>query len=356
MKFELRISLIYLALGALWILFSDYALNLLVDSTDMQHQLQTYKGWFYVFITSLALYIYSRRHLSKKREAEEQLAAHQKDLEATIQAKTHELNLALSDLHKQNQNLQEKSKIIQDKNLQLEAAMDSLKRAQTQLTQSEKLASIGLLTRGLAHEVNNPLNYISGALRGLEDQGIGESSEENAIYLKGIREGLDRVNRIVRSLHQFSSPGEEKIEAIDLGIMMENILTILKPELGARIKVQNDLPRNRFLIKGDRAELNQVFFNIILNAIQSIPGKGKLEVSGSITESTCLISIKDNGLGIPAEHLDKVMDPFFTTREPGKGVGLGLSMAYMSIEKHKGNLRLNSDLAQGTEVIIELPL
>lgn len=356
MNFETRISLNYLVIGSIWILFSDSVLNQLVDSIALLQELQTYKGWFYVLITTVLLYVYSSHYFSKRREIEEQLANHRKDLEATILAKTQELNAALLDLHQQNKDLQEKSKIIQDKNLQLEAAMKTLKRAQAQLTQSEKLASIGLLTRGLAHEVNNPLNYISGALRGLEDQRIGETNEENAIYLKAIREGLHRVNRIVRSLHQFSSPGSEKIEPIDLAVMLENILTILKPELGARIRVQNNLERNHYLINGDRAELNQVFFNIILNAIQAIPEKGDLFLNGNIHESVCTISIEDNGTGIAAENLDKVMDPFYTTKEPGKGVGLGLSMAYMSIKKHHGNIRLNSTVSKGTEVLIELPL
>lgn len=320
----------------------------------MEHKLQTYKGWFYVLITSVLLYLYTRQHLERQRAAEGELAKHQEELESKIKDKTQELNQALSDLSKQHEGLQEKSTIIQDKNQQLEEALANLKRAQVKLMQSEKLASVGLLAKGLAHEVNNPLNYISAALVGLEDQGIAEENPENKIYLRGIREGLSRVKRIVRSLHQLSSSEDEGQEEFDLYNMLENILTILRPEFGSRIEIKNEIKAKQFSIKGNRGELNQAFFNILLNAIQSIEGEGQIEIKAHHEKEGCHIFINDSGEGIKEEYLSKVMDPFFTTRSPGKGVGLGLSIAYMNIEKQGGKIELKSELGKGTQVLIEL--
>ncbi|QNR23600.1 sensor histidine kinase [Croceimicrobium hydrocarbonivorans] len=355
MKFEYRISLIYLIIGALWILFSDLAVNELVDSPALQNELQTYKGWFYVVATGALFFVFLRRHLGRLRTVEQSLESHQKSLEKTVQEKTRDLDQTLQALNEKHEKLQEKNEIIHNQNLQLQKALEDLKSAQSKLMQAEKMASIGLLTRGLAHEVNNPLNYISGGLVGLEDQKLAEHNEETQIYIRGIREGLQRVHRIIRSLNQMSNQGGEKKELCDIGRILDNVLVLLLPEYSTEIQIQNSIKAKEIQVVGNRAELYQVFFNIIQNAFQAMPDGGVLKLNAENLEAGIRVQIQDSGSGIATENLLKVTDPFFTTRSPGEGVGLGLSIAYNIIDQHKGKMSIQSQEGQGTTVTVEIP-
>lgn len=356
MRFEHRITLIYLILGVLWILFSDLAVESMAISENVEHNLQTYKGWLYVLITGLVFFVFMRRHLIHLRATEIELAQHKNKLEEKVKEQTQSLDRAFEELNKRHQSLQEKNELINEKNEELEAALRELKAAQLSLMRSEKLASLVQLTKGLSHEINNPLNYISGGLVALEDQKVDQINDESQLAIRSIRLGLDRVSRMIRSLNLMSDP-EAKGEAhCDPQKVIRDILKNLKMEFPFEAEIENKTECDCYQVNANDAELYQVFYHVIKNAYQAVPtagGKIKIEAEGS--EKGCRFKISDNGKGIPQEDLGKITDPFFTTREAGQGQGLGLSIAYTILERHGAKLDIYSKPNEGTEVTIEMP-
>jgi signal transduction histidine kinase len=280
--------------------------------------------------------------------------------EEEIKTKNEELLTVNDRLIKINEELYNKNAIIENQNAELEATILQLKETQAALLQSEKLASLGVLAAGVAHEINNPLNYIMGAYVGLENINAEKSFEENAdiipVLLNSLKAGVERASNIVTGLNQFSRNTKSHEEECDLHAIIDNCIVLLHNQIKHRIVIEKQYYSSHINLRGNVGDLHQVFLNIINNAIQAIREKGEIIIKSIIANQKVQITINDNGEGISPENLNKITDPFFTTKDPGKGTGLGLSITYNIIKNHNGTLEFQSEIGKGTTVTIKLPI
>ncbi len=274
------------------------------------------------------------------------------------------------------------------------------KMAHFQLFQSEKMASIGQLAAGVAHEINNPTAFVSSNLKTLSEymddiimlikgyrlltEDLGKTAnteslrEVSAEHLKLVadleakaeidfivedivnliaesREGTGRIGRIVQNLKNFAHPGDEKLKMVNINDNIESTLNIVWNELKYKAivcKEYGNIPD----ILGYPQQLNQVFMNILVNAAQSIKENGEIRISTRVVDGYAEIKFTDTGVGIPKENLPKIFDPFFTTKDVGKGTGLGLHVSYDIVNKHNGTIEIDSMVNAGTTVTVKIPL
>lgn len=274
--------------------------------------------------------------------------------------------------------------------LEKEALLGQLKSAQAQIVDSEKMASLGQLTAGIAHEINNPVNFVNGNAKALEidfkeikplldyidnlkAQGDDKKKMEAILHQKesvdmaflltemeqligGIQRGSRRIKSIVDSLRLFSHQSEDRAGLAKVNEMLDLTLTILKGKLKEKqINVEvkyEDLPE----VSCQAGRVSQVFMNIIDNAIDAMPSGGQLTVQTTRQTDQVCIRIGDTGPGIPPEILEKIFDPFFTTKEAGKGTGLGLAISYGIIKEHRGEIQVASEAGKGSVFTITLPI
>jgi signal transduction histidine kinase len=291
------------------------------------------------------------RDITQRKKREDQLRQYRIELEK----RSIELQLINEDLKKSNEQLQ-------DKNLDLENTLDILNKAKVQLVESEKMASIGILTAGVAHEINNPLNFIKTGLYGIEsiieDDDLTDTTEIKqeikSIALKmGI--GVDKVAEIVKSLNHFSRNNQLEFQKCSLNKILINCLSILNHEFKNKIAIKQTFLKNNIELLGNESKLHQVFLNLILNSIQSIETTGEIEINSKLNQNEAIITITDNGKGIPEAFKNKIFDPFFTTKTAGKGTGLGLSIVMQIIKDHHGDITFASAEGKGTAITLILP-
>jgi two-component system NtrC family sensor kinase len=235
--------------------------------------------------------------------------------------------------------------------------MNEVKEKQEQLVQSRKMAAVGTLTSGIAHELNNPLNNISLTTEALID-GMGDYSDEQKLrMLHEIFTQVERASGTVRNLLDFTRT-EYRLEPINIQGLIQASLKLVNNELLINnIEVETDIAPGLANVRGNFHDLQQVFLNLFLNAIQAMPNGGKLSISVTSDEAKFLrTDVKDTGCGIPKENLDRIFEPFFTTKEVGKGTGLGLSVIYGVIEKIGGHIKVDSELGQWTKFSVYLPV
>jgi len=319
--------------------------------------------WFYIIVISvLSILIFWIMSLRTKR-----LRVARNKLEKKVQTRTRELR-------KTNQNLN--------------TALDDLKKTQAQLIDSEKMASLGQLTAGVAHEINNPINFVSGnvvplkrdiadILEVLEQYnlivnklGMADQFDEVDILKKnidfdfvlkeidnlldGIGEGASRTAEIVKGLRNFSRLDEHELKYSDINEGIDSTILILHNKLKERIKIIKEYGNIKDIMCYP-GQMNQVFMNIINNAQEAIDGNGEIRIKTWLEQNKINISIQDNGRGLTEEVKKKIFDPFYTTKDVGKGTGLGLSISFGIIEKHNGEIKINSTPGKGTEFIISIP-
>lgn len=240
---------------------------------------------------------------------------------------------------------------------ELVSALGALKETQAQLLQSEKMASIGKLTAGVAHEINNPLAGVIGYAELLLNSGaLAPQQREDASLI--LEQGR-RCREIVRGMLQFSRKKDFEKASVPLKILLDECLHLCAHALRkGKLEVTLDFPAALPPASGDRPQLQQVFLSIIDNAIFAIKDQsgGQLRITASFGGETITIRFEDNGSGIPAENISKIFDPFFTTRHPGEGTGLGLSVAYGIIQNHSGRIYAQNAKVKGAVIIVELPL
>ncbi len=225
-----------------------------------------------------------------------------------------------------------------------------IQNLEKQLLQADKLATIGQLASGVAHEINNPLGNISLYAQMLLKK-IEDESTRNKLNI--INDEAIRAAHIVKGLLDFARPSEPIMSPTDINEEINKLLNILKPEL-KYIRVNTILPQLP-LIDCDPGQISQVIMNILTNSIQAITVNGNIAIETRVENNNVEIIITDNGSGIPEENLNKIFDPFFTTKKPGEGTGLGLSISYGIIKRHNGSIDVKSQVGIGTTFIIKLP-
>jgi signal transduction histidine kinase len=232
-----------------------------------------------------------------------------------------------------------------------------LEKTQLQLLQSEKMASLGKLAAGVAHQLNNPLGGITlFAKLILEEYNLEDGAKED---LNRILKDADRCRDTVRELLEFTRQTRHLMRPNDVNRALTRTLFLLESQtLFQNIEIIKDLDASLPPVYGDIQQLNHLFMNIILNAAQAMEGKGKLTIKSRLLSVTdrVVIEISDTGPGIPEDILPHIFEPFFTTKEEGKGTGLGLSLAYRIVENHGGHIQAENKPDQGAKFLIELPL
>ncbi|MFZ5941545.1 MAG: ATP-binding protein [Bacteroidota bacterium] len=241
---------------------------------------------------------------------------------------------------------------------EIEDHLIRLKETQNRLIQSEKMASLGVLTAGVAHEINNPLNFINGAYLGFEKFFTNElpaRKNEVSIYLNSLKTGIDRASEVVKGLNHFSRQSQKFNEDCKLHTIIDNCLLMLRNKVSDRIEIVKVYCEGEPVVKGNEGKLHQVFLNILTNAVQAISGRGRISIRTERQNKAITVIIEDNGCGIAPEEINRIIEPFYTTKEPGQGVGLGLSISYSIVKEHRGEMEFTSQPDQGTTVMITLP-
>jgi len=227
-------------------------------------------------------------------------------------------------------------------------------RLEEQMSQTEKLTSLGLLAAGVAHEVNTPLAVISNYIQMLAKQ-MPEGDPRHAIIDKIVKQTF-RASEIVNNLLNFSRTGTGDLADVDVNHVVEETLSLVAhPLKSAQIQVVKQLGPSLPPVRGSANKLQQVFLNLFLNARDAMPSGGMLEVRTAMHNGSVEIEIADTGNGIAREHIHKIFDPFFTTKPGGSGTGLGLSVSYGIIKEHAGKIDVRSSPGRGTSFHVEFP-
>lgn len=291
------------------------------------------------------------------------------------------------------QKVVERTTELTETNNNLSVALNDLKQAQTQLVESEKMASLGQLTAGIAHEINNPINFVTSNIKPLErdindlytlqnetekllndnEQAIQQIKKykadidfdylktEISFLLKGIHEGSSRTAEIVKGLRIFSRVDEDDIKLANINEGLDSTIIIVNNQLNNKIAIEKKYTNLPF-VECYPGKLNQVFLNLISNAIYAVKQKfrenegGKLIIKTEHIDNKAIITISDNGTGMSPETKHKLFEPFFTTKPVGEGTGLGLSITYNTIKKHNGTITVDSELGEGTTFKITIPI
>ncbi len=251
-----------------------------------------------------------------------------------------------------------KNTALKKTNLELEKTIQNLHKTQDRLIQSEKMASIGILTAGVAHEINNPLNYLKGAYDGFcnyfeENESL--DSESTDILMNGIQVGIERISGVIKGLNQFSRNNASMDEPCDVHAILNNCLEILKNQTKNKISIEKKYSKEEVIILGNSGKIHQIFLNILTNSIQAILEKGSISIHTFQSDKQVKIKIVDSGIGVAQKDLNRINDPFFTTKSPGDGTGLGLYITYALVLEHNGAIDFKSKKGIGTSVAISLP-
>ncbi len=257
---------------------------------------------------------------------------------------------------------------LTEANDELRRTLHELRETQGQLLQSKKLASLGELVAGVAHELNNPIGFLYANLDHIERYlarlrtGEGDPAKIHALLVEMIescREGARRTKAIVQDLRTFSRLDEHERKPTDLNAAIETTLRLLAHRVGRGIEIVKDLAELP-LVPCYPGPINQVFMNLLANACDAVGERGQIRISTRMVTddgtARVRIRIEDSGVGIPPENLERVFDPFFTTKEIGKGTGLGLSITHSIVERHGGTIRVESAPGDGTRFTVELPV
>ncbi|MEJ2727808.1 MAG: ATP-binding protein [Deltaproteobacteria bacterium] len=252
----------------------------------------------------------------------------------------------------------------------LEKANLELKKAQQEIIRAEKLASVGRLSAGIAHEIGNPIGIVMGYLELIKQKDIPDAEKNE--YIHRTEAEIERINTIIRQLLEISRPSNAGLKVVSVHELIDDIAEVLNVQplmsdvaLECRLEAENDK------VLADSNQLRQVFLNLIINAVDAISSEGQADNGKLLIQSALVgeapdqppgrtthlkIMFIDNGPGIPEENIGNIFDPFYSTKEPGKGTGLGLSVSFMIVEGFGGRMTVSSDTGQGTTMTLLLPM
>ena len=358
--FRANILAVYKKRSGAWILLTGFVIQIVFSLYDMFLDFKilapVYKIENAYFIGTFGLIVcmsvYLARDFAKTRRS---LEIYSRDLEGKVAERTYSLA---------------------EKNEELQTTLEQLTQTQTQLVQSGKMAALGNLAAGIAHEVNNPVSAVVSASdvmeRGLNKvsdilQNIGSTADlkgdeqlRKMLFLisrnsQVVSTGSRRVAEIVQKLKDFARLDEAHYQRADIHEGIDSTLTLIQHELSDNVKIQKeygDIPR----INCYPNELNQVFMNLLINAAHAIEGKGTITIKTFSDERNVYVQVTDTGKGITPEDLDRIFEPGYTTKGDGVGVGLGLSISRNVIDKHNGEIHVDSEVGKGTAFKIILPM
>ena len=349
-----------------------------------------------VTLKNLALQV----SVEQLKEAGGQLQEARDGLEQRVTERTAELTRANERLRKEIRERQRAEQALQKSHGELEETLTTLKNTQAQMIQSEKMASIGQLAAGVAHEINNPIGFVSSNLTVLADyqkdvggllvacrkliSNLKEQMSENGIppsiaeqighveereskadidfiledipaLMKESNEGTERIKEIVRDLKDFAHPGEQELKYADINKNLDSTVNVVWNEVKYKARVTKDYAELPLVLCYPQ-QLNQVFVNLLVNSVQAMKEMGEIRIATRALNGSVEIKIRDTGEGIPEESLSRIFDPFFTTKAVGKGTGLGLNVAHSIIKKHKGTIDVESRVSKGTTFTILIPV
>ena len=271
-----------------------------------------------------------------------------------------ELQARVKNLIERNRDQRKLSK----QNEELSDAIEQIKETELQLVQSEKLSSLGRLSAGIIHEINNPLNYSLTGLYALRNKGKNFPAEQRAefdVIINDVEEGIKRVRNIVSDLRTFTHPGGGTGEPVEVADTIQAAMRFLAGEWRDKVAIHQQVPPDQ-LLWANRNKLIHVLVNLMQNAIDALGEKTfpdgekpQIWISGHTLGTRSQVIVRDNGLGIEKKVLDKIFDPFFTTKDPGKGMGLGLSICYRIVQGYGGNISVRSERGQFCEFTLDFP-
>ncbi|MFH1984833.1 MAG: ATP-binding protein [Pseudomonadota bacterium] len=355
---------------------------LLVDLTQVYAKLRTTQGYlfFYILINAVVLtFVGSLRIWQMTGRPIQKLAqradAYQLSDALLFQANTeygNDVTRLSRSLNQMMQRIETDRQALHNNVASLEKANEELKRAQSDIIRAEKLASVGRLSAGIAHEIGNPIGIVTGYLELLKkDDGGGAQRGE---FIRRAEDELARINGIIRQLLDFSRPAlEDRPKPFSVHQVIADVADLLsaQPEMSC-IKLELYLDAANDCVIGTPHGMKQVLLNLMLNAADALAGASaeggrhiristrtsdqSVSPSGSLCPEQLVITVSDDGPGIDEAHLPNIFDPFFTTKEPGKGTGLGLSVCYMIIDSAGGTIKATNLAGNGTAVIISLPM
>jgi C4-dicarboxylate-specific signal transduction histidine kinase len=246
----------------------------------------------------------------------------------------------------------------------LERTIEQLKETETQLVQSEKMASLGRLSAGMIHEINNPLNFATTGLFTLRSNEafVGEAHRGEYIeILNDVDEGVKRVRDLVLSLRMFSYADNDKSELVTVSEVIAPALRFLGHEWKGKVEIHDQLP-DGFTVRANKNKLIQVMVNLLQNSLDAMGRKSingempAIWLEGKIDQRSSFLTVRDNGEGIEADDIGKIFDPFFTTKDVGQGMGLGLSICYRIVQQYGGRIHVRSERGKFSEFTLEFPL
>lgn len=335
--------------------------------------------------------------MGKTTETIQKLDGVNKDLEKRVTERTKKLREMVALLDKDQTALKAEIESRTQSELALSKSLEKLKQAQVKLVSSEKMASLGMLAAGVAHEINSPIYFVSQNLNvfseynevfhtlvkdyklyseavlkdNLEAKKIlarieEYEQEEDLEYiiedsfklLKSTEDGITRVIDIVKNMKTFSHPDAESVQTVDVHEVIDSTLLLLKSETQKNIRIDKNLIATAFKIQCNRNQLGQIFMNIIMNAVQATPEEksGIIQINTESNDESVSIHIIDNGSGIPKDKIQMIFDPFYTTKDVGEGTGMGLSISYGIVKKYNGKISVSSIVGRGTKFTLQFPL
>jgi signal transduction histidine kinase len=254
---------------------------------------------------------------------------------------------------------------LSKQNQALESTIEQLKDTESQLVQTEKLASLGRMSAGIIHEINNPLNFATTGLYTLRNKGKYLAAEQQAEYaevLRDVEEGIKRVKTIVSDLRMFTHPETESRDQVEVAEVIGSALRFLSNEWKERVDIEQVLNPHQ-VVWANKNKMIHVFTNLFQNSLDALKTKEfnngekpAIKIEGTMNNTRSIIRIRDNGPGIDTEHLDKIFDPFFTTKDVGEGMGLGLSIVYRIVQECEGRISVNTEVGKFCEFTLEFPV
>ena len=363
-------------------------LIMIVDVTERAEIFRTFilRVIGFSLLLSLALFVYALRILGR-------VSFQLKTSEQLLRQESERLAESNNNLRKEIDDRKQAQQQLQELNLTLEQRVEErtreLKEQQATILHQDKMACIGQLAAGIAHDINNPIGFMSHNLvilerylerfrqffalqaatiernsnpdlltaykKNISDFDVAAMLEELPIIIKECRDGTSRIDQTVQGLRTFSRNEIPRLELTDLHQCIDSTVAIIRHELKDRIVVDRDYG-NIPLRQCYPGQINQVFLNLLINAVQAISNEGIIRIKSRLEHQSIVISITDSGCGMPDEVVAKIFEPFFTTKETGVGTGLGLSIVYDIITRHQGTISVTSSVGEGTTFIVRLPV